>query len=405
MGKLTARMVASLSEKGRYHDGDNLVLQVGPNGNKSWLFAYMLNGRSRAMGLGSAKLLTLQEARDKAFALRRRLKLEGIDPIDERKAARARPIVPTFAVFADEWITAQEPGWRNDKHKAQWRSSLATYAYPVIGDLPVDVITTDHVMKIVEPIWATKSETADRVRTRIAQILDAAKARQFRSGDNPAQWRGALKHLLPAQSKVKRVKHHGSLPFTEIPTLMGELRERNSISAKALQFVILTSARTAEVTEATWDEFDLEAATWLIPEGRTKQGREHRVPLSDRAVEILRSLPREADNPHAFVGSRYKHGLSNMAMLELLRGMRGRGVTVHGTARSGFRTWATEAGHPRELAEAALGHVIGDATERSYARGDLFQRRRVLMDAWTDFLSRTTGGSVVPMPRKRGEKS
>ena len=200
MGKLTARMVASLSEKGRYHDGDNLVLQVGPTGNKSWLFCFMLNGRSRQMGLGSAELLSLQEARDKAFILRRRLKLDGVDPIEERKTGRARPVVPSFRVFADEWITAQEPGWRNDKHKAQWRSSLRAYALPVIGDLPVDVIATDHVMKIVEPIWATKPETADRVRARIAKILDAAKARKFRTGDNPAQWRGALKHLLPAQA-------------------------------------------------------------------------------------------------------------------------------------------------------------------------------------------------------------
>ena len=400
MGKLTARMVASLSEKGRYHDGDNLVLQVGPTGNKSWLFCFMLNGRSRQMGLGSAKLLSLQEARDAAFALRRRLKLDGVDPIEERKAGRARPIVPTFRVFADEWITAHEPGWRNAKHAAQWRSTLSRYADPVIGDLPVDAITTDHVMKIVEPIWATKSETAARVRTRIAQILDAAKARKFRTGDNPAQWRGALKHLLPAQAKVRRVRHHGSLPFAEIPALVADLRARNSVSAKALEFCVLTAARTAEVTEATWTEFDLDAAVWAIPEGRTKQGREHRVPLSDRALEILRSLPRETDNPHVFVGSRYKHGLSNMAMLELLRGMRGRGVTVHGTARSGFRTWATEAGHPRELAEAALGHVIGDATEQAYARGDLLQRRRVLMEAWAEFLLRPAGGTVVPMRRR-----
>ena len=400
MKKLTARLVASLSKKGRYADGDNLVLQVGPNGNKSWLFAYMLNGRSRAMGLGSAKLLSLQEARDKAFTLRRRLKLEGIDPIEERKAARARPIVPTFAVFADEWITAQEPGWRNDKHKAQWRSSLATYAYPVIGDLPVDVISTDHVMKIVQPIWAKKSETADRVRTRIAQILDAAKARKLRTGDNPAQWRGGLKHLLPAQAKVKRVKHHGSLPVAEIPALMVELRERNSVSAKALEFCILTASRTAEVTGATWAEFDLSEAVWTIPEGRTKQGREQRVPLSNRAVEILRSLPREADNPHVFVGSRYRKGLSDMAMLELLRGMRGRGVTVHGTARSGFRTWADDVGHPRELAEVALGHKVGDETEQAYARSDMFERRRLMMKDWANYLSRPTGGSVVPMKRK-----
>ncbi len=411
MGKLSARTVAALTRKGRYSDGDNLVLQVGPNGSsKSWLFCYMRGvnpetgkRKSYQMGLGPASLVSLAEARDKAFEYRRLL-LDGIDPIQHRNATRARKDVPIFKTFTEEWIAAQEPGWRSARSAAQWRSSLQTYAYPVIGDLRVDAITTDHLMTILEPIWATKSETADRVRTRIATILDAAKARQFRDGDNPAEWRGRLKHLLPSQKRVRLPRHHGAVPYAEIPALAADLRNRESVSAKALEFCILTAARTAEVTDATWAEIDYQTRTWTIPANRTKQGREHRVPLSDRAVEILRSLPRETENEHVFIGSRYKKGLSNMAMLEALRQLRGHGMTVHGTARSGFRTWATEAGYPRELAEAALAHVVGDATEQAYARGDLFQRRQVMMDAWADFLSRPTGGSVVPM-RRKGKRS
>lgn len=404
MGKLTARMVASLKEKGRYHDGDNLVLQVGPNGKKSWLFAYMMDGRSRSMGLGSASLVSLAEAREKAFELRRMVKLDRVDPLEARRAALAARPVPTFREFAEQWIARHEPTWKNAKHRQQWRNTLATYADPVIGDLAVNVITGDHITEILEPIWLEKPETANRVRNRIAMILDAAKAAKFRTGDNPAEWRGNLKHILPQQTKVRRTKHHGSVPYEKIPALMADLERRDSVSARALEFTILCASRTAETTLATWEEIDLEKRLWTVPENRTKQGREHVVPLTDRALEILKSLPREADNPHVFVGSRWKRGLSDMAMLELLRGMRERGVTVHGTARSGFRTWAAETGHPPDLAEAALGHVVGDKTVRAYNRGDLLERRRVLMDAWALFLSRPVG-EVVPIQRRKGRAS
>jgi integrase len=401
MGKLSVRAVAALASKGRYSDGDNLVLQVGPTGNKSWLFTYMRHGRSHQMGLGPVSLISLAEARDKAFTYRRLL-LDGIDPLEHRRAALARPDVPTFAAFAEEWIATQEAGWRNEKHKAQWRSSLKRYAEPTIGALRVDTISTDDVMRVLKPIWSVKPETANRVRTRLAQILDAAKARGVRSGDNPADWKGRLKHLLPPQSKVKRVKHHGALAYTDVPALMAELRERDSISARALEFTVLCAARTAEVINATWPEIDLKEKVWTVPAGRTKQGREHRVPLSARAVEILNSLPRNPENEYVFPSDiRFRRPLSDMAMLEMIRGLRGHGVTVHGTARSGFRTWASETAQPRELAEAALGHVVGDETERAYARSDLLKRRRVLMEAWATFCAAPLKeGRVVAMRRK-----
>jgi integrase len=401
MGKLSVRTVTSLTMKGRYSDGDNLILQIGPSGNKSWLFAYMRHGRNHQMGLGPVSLVTLAEAREEAFKYRRLL-LNGVDPLEHRRAERARPDVPTFAMFAQEWIATNEAGWRNDKHKAQWKSSLKRYAEPLIGSLRVDAVTTDDVMRVLKPIWSVKAETASRVQQRIAAILDAAKARGLRSGDNPAEWKGRLKHLLPAQSKVKRVKHHGSVAYTAIPKLMAELRDRDGVSAKALEFCILTASRASEVINAAWDEIDWSEKTWTLAADRTKQGRAHRVPLSNRAVEILKSVPRVPDNPIIFAPNiLYPRGLSDMAMLELLRGLRGRGNTVHGTARSGFRTWASETGHPRELAEAALGHVVGDQTERAYARGDMFERRRALMEAWAAFCdSPPKEGRVVPMRRK-----
>jgi integrase len=401
MGKLTVRTVAALTAKGRYADGDNLLLQVGPNGSKSWLFAFMLNGRSRQMGLGPVSLISLAEAREKSFTYRRML-LDGVDPLEQRRAERAKVATPTFRAFAEEWIATQEAGWRNDKHKAQWKSSLKRYAEPVIGDLPVNIISTDDVMRVLKPIWSEKAETANRVRTRIAQILDAAKARGLRTGDNPAEWKGRLKHLLPAQSKVKRVKHHGALAFADIPALMTELRQRDGMSARALEFTVLCAARTAEVINATWPEIDLKEKVWTVPAGRTKQGREHRVPLSARAVEILQSLPRNPDNEYVFPSDiRFRRPLSDMAMLEMIRGLRGHGVTVHGTARSGFRTWASETAQPREVAEAALGHVVGDETERAYARSDLLTRRRVVMEAWAAFCAAPPReGRVVAMRRK-----
>jgi integrase len=403
MGKLTARTIAALTVKGRYSDGDNLVLQVGPTGNKSWLFTYMRHGRSHQMGLGPVSLISLAEARDKAFTYRRLL-LDGIDPLEHRRAALARPDVPTFSAFAMDWIATNEVNWRNEKHKAQWRSSLKHYAEPTIGLLRVDDITTQHVLSVLKPIWTEKRETANRVRNRIAMLLAAAKAAGHRSGDNPAEWRDHLKHLLPKRKKDGKEKrrHHPSLNYVEIPALMAELRTRQSTSARALEFCILTAARTAEVIKATWPEIDLKEKLWTIPQSRTKQGREHRVPLSARAVEILKSAPRNPDNVYDFPSDiRFRRPLSNMAMLEMIRGLRGHGVTVHGTARSGFRTWATEASQSREAAEHALGHKVADDTETSYDHSDMLERRRPMMEAWATFCAAPPKeGRVVAMRRK-----
>ena len=386
MGKLTAKGIATLKKPGRYHDGANLYLSIGPTGSKSWSLLFMLNGRSRQMGLGPLSLISLAEARELAFDYRRLL-LRGVDPIEHRRANRGAPTSASFREFADEWISAQEPGWRNPKSSAQWRSSLKSYAYPTIGDLPVEAITTDHLITILTPIWASKSETANRVRNRIGQILDAAKARGLRTGDNPADWRGNLKHLLPAQAKVKSVRHHEALPYAQLPAFMVELRHRDGVSARALEFTILTAARTGEVIGARWSEIDLKGKVWVVPAARMKAGREHRVPLSKRALEILKVLPREEGNAHVFIGAHAGKGLSNMSMLELLRGMQ-HGLTVHGF-RSSFRDWASEATtHPRDVVEMALAHAVGDKVEAAYRRGDLFEKRAALMADWEVFCLR-----------------
>jgi integrase len=412
MGKLTARTVAAITAKGRYSDGDNLVLQVGANGSKSWLFCFMFGmnparpGKRKTfqMGLGPVDLVPLAKAREQAFKYRQML-LEDINPLEHRRTQRLKREMPTFKTFAEEWIAANQARWKNDKHKTQWKSSLRLYAEPVIGDMRVDAITTDDVMRVLEPIWSAKPETASRVQQRLAKIFDAAKARRLRA-DNPATWKGVIAPLLPAPGEVKKnvkpEKHHGALSYTAIPKLMAELRERDSVSARALEFCILTAARTNEVINATWAEIDLEEKTWTVPAAKMKQGREHRVPLPDRAVALLKALPRNPDNEYVFPSDiRFRRPLSDMAMLEMIRGLRGRGVTVHGTARSGFRTWAGETGQPLDAAEAALGHVVGDKTERAYARGDLLSRRRVLMEAWSAFCAAPPkDGHVVPMRRK-----
>ncbi len=402
--RLTATAVAKKGKPGRYADGGGLYLQVSQWGTKSWLFRYMLNGKARQMGFGAIHTLTLAEAREKARQARALL-LEGIDPIDARRgqraaAAAATAILVPFRDAAAQYIAAQRAGWKNAKHGEQWTSTLERYAAPVIGDLPVSAVETAHVLKILEPIWENKTETASRVRGRVEAVLDWATARGFRQGDNPARWRGHLDKLLPAKGKVRKVKHHDAMPFGDLPAFMATLRDETSVSAKALEFTILTAARTGETIGARWSEFDLSAKVWTCPGDRTKSGRDHRVPLSDRVLEILAGLPREGDI--VFPGARAGHGLSNMAMLELLRGKTDNGFTVHGF-RSSFRDWVGEATNFQpEVAEAALAHVVGDQTEAAYRRGDALAKRRRMMDAWAEFLSRPAGGGdVVPMRRAR----
>jgi integrase len=380
LGILSARTVASINEPGRHADGGNLFLVVDKAGAKRWTFLTRAGGRQREFGLGNIRSVPLAEARQKAAEMRR-LIAAGEDPAGLR---RRRTVIPTFGSFAEEWLATNEGAWRNEKHRAQWRATLKTYAQP-LWDVPIDKIDTHHVLEGLAPIWQVKTETASRVRGRIERILDAARAKGLRSGDNPAQWRGHLKNLLPARQKLTR-GHHAAMPFSKLPAFMALLRTSESVSALALEFLILTASRTNEALGARWDEFDLAAGIWTIPATRMKAGRPHRVPLSDRALTIVRSLDAIRSGPYLFPGLRAERPLSQMSLTMLLRRLKCN-FTVHGF-RSSFRDWCGECTtFPREVAEQALAHVVGDATERAYRRGDALEKRRELMMAWIHFCS------------------
>jgi integrase len=404
LGRLSAVRVAALEEPGRYPDGNGLYLQVSKWNTKSWMLRYQLAGRSREMGLGPLTDVSLKQARDKARAARLLL-IDGMDPIEARagkKAALRAEVAKriTFKQASEKYIEAHRAGWRNAKHGDQWEATLITYAYPVIGNLNVAHIETSHVIKILEPIWATKTDTASRVRGRMEAILDWARVRHYREGDNPARWRGHLQSLLPAKGKVKKVRHQAAMAFAEVPAFMEDLRGRDSLSMRALELTILTAARTSEVLLARWEEFDLGTGVWTIPGERTKSGREHRVPLSRRALEIVQAIPKIRGTSFVFPGQKAGAALSNMAMLQALRGMKGDGLTVHGF-RSSFRDWAGEVStFPRELAEAALGHIVGDKAEQAYRRGDALEKRRRMMEAWAQYCAKPKTDATVTQLRK-----
>ena len=399
-GKLTALKTDKVKASGYYGDGGGLFLQVSRYGTKSWVFRLKANGRLREMGLGSLDTYSLAEARERARNCRK-LRDEGKDPIEERNAARLAVKLEatkaiTFEQCAERHIAAHRAGWRNGKHRDQWSSTLETYVNPIIGALPVQAIDTTLVMKAVEPIWNEKPETASRVRGRIEAILDWATARGFRAGENPARWRGHLDKLLPKKTKVRRIEHHAALPYREIAAFVAELRSQEGIAARALEFAILTAARTGEVIGALWGELDLADRLWTIPAERMKADKEHRVPLSDAAIAILEDLQRVRQGDYVFPGGRAGRPISNMAMTMTLRRM-GRGeLTVHGF-RSSFRDWAAErTGFPAEVAEMALAHAVSDKVEAAYRRGDLFQKRRQLMDAWARYCATPApAGKVV----------
>jgi integrase len=401
----TVKEVAAVRKPGQHRVSRQLYLQLTEEGARSWLFRYWRNGKDRWHGLGSCDLVTLAEARDKVIACRKML-LDGVDPIERNRAERMQALLATastmtFRECGAAYIAAHEATWRNPKHRQQWPNTLETYVYPVIGDLPVQAVDVAHVMKILEPIWQSKPETAGRVRGRIETVLDWAKARNYRPKDseNPARWRGHLDQLLPKKTKVRRVRHQPAMPYRDVPGFMAGLRERDSISARGLEFTILAAVRTSEAIGATWDEIDIDAKTWTIPAERIKAERLHRVPLSARLLEILESIPREPGNPYLFIGARKGKGLSDMAMLELLRGMDGNGFTVHGF-RSSFRDWCAEmTNYPREIAEAALAHVLKNDSEAAYQRGDLLEKRRRLMRDWARYcaLPPRAEGEVVPL--------
>jgi integrase len=391
IGKLTALKVEKANRPGMYGDGGGLYLRVTDDGAKNWVFRFMLNGRSRWMGMGPLHTVNLAEARKRAGEHRLR-RHDGIDPIEARRAERLQARLDaakaiTFKECGDGYIKSHRAGWRNAKHADQWEATLATYAEPIIGSLSVQTIDTTLVLKVLEPIWTEKPETAGRVRGRIEVILDWAKVRGYRSGENPARWRGHLDKLLPARGKVRRVEHHAALPYAEVPAFLLELREQEGIAARALEFTILTAARTGESIGARWTEFDLLDKTWTVPAGRMKAGREHRVPLSARALAILEEMQahRHGEDGFVFPGGKLGKPLSNMAFLMLLRRMDLGDLTAHGF-RSSFRDWVAErTNFPSEVAEMALAHTVSDKTVAAYNRSDLFDRRRRLMHQWATY--------------------
>jgi integrase len=401
-GRLTALKVEKTKAPGMYADGGGLYLRVTPEGSKNWVLRYMLDRKPHWMGLGPVALYGLQEARAKALDARRK-RHEGIDPIEARRAERARQRLDaakaiTFGEVAALYIASHRAGWRNEKHAAQWETTLKTHAAPITS-LPVQAVDTALVVKVLEPLWTTRPETASRLRGRIESVLDFAKVRDFRDGENPARWRGHLAKLLPARSKVREIKHHAALPYAELSAFLVALREQEGNAARALEFLILTAARTGEVIGARWSEIDLLDKTWTVPAAHMKARREHRVPLSARALAILDEMQvaRHGDDARiAFVFPGRKPGmpLSNMAFLMLLRRLGLGSLTAHGF-RATFKTWASErTSFQNEIVEAALAHVIGNKVEQAYRRGDLFEKRRRLMQQWATFCATAPTGDA-----------
>lgn len=398
-GKLSARAVATLSKPGRHGDGAGLYLSISKDGDtvrRRWVYLFTRAGKLREMGLGPSPDVTLAAARidrDKWAAVVR----AGCDPIGLRKAEKAASRgVPTFGQLADEVIEAKKTEWKNEKHRAQWSMTLTNYAAPIRAR-PVNEIDTDDVLAVLRPLWTSRPETAARLRGRIEHVLDAARAKGLRQGPNPALWRGHLDKLLPKQSKLER-GHHAAMPYVRVPAFMASVRKREAIAALAIEFTILTAARTGEVIGATWDEIDLDDAVWTIPAQRMKAKRIHRVPLSSRAIAILRKVSKIRTGDYVFPGRKAGRQLSNMSMEMILRRMKVSDATMHGF-RSSFRDWVgNETTFAREVAEAALAHAVGDAVEQAYRRGDALEKRRQMMDAWAKYCASVAGNPKVERP-------
>jgi integrase len=401
-GKLTEKRIDKLKSPGRYHDGHGLYLQVLSETNRSWLLRYERNGRERWMGLGPLRLFPLAMAREKADEAQRRL-WEGIDPLDHRRRVMAQLAseqdrTKTFQECAEAFLAKHSDGWKNAKHRQQWTNSLKSYAYPVLGRLSVADIATPHVVRMLEPIWLEKQVTARRVLGRVERVLNYAKAAGYRGGDNPAKWSGHLRDLMPANGKA--TEHFTALPYTELAAFMADLRERQGSAARALEFTVLTAARTGEVIGARWDEINLREKVWTIPADRMKAAKEHRVPLSEPALAILKSLPREDGNDYLFIGTTAGAGLSAMSMTAVLKRMK-REVTTHGF-RSTFMDWAHDrTAFPKVVIDMALAHAVGDKVEAAYRRGELLEKRRRLMAEWARYcatpLSTLSGEKVVSL--------
>jgi integrase len=401
---LTTKRVELLKKRpGRHSDGAGLYLQVFSPNSASWFLRYQRHGRERWLGLGSAAVFTLAQARGRALRARMLL-ADGIDPLDQKraalhqeklKAAKAR----TFADVAQEYFNAHESSWTNAAHRRQFTATMRDYVNPVIGSLPVAAVDEPMVLGVLRPIRRDKTTTAKRIRNRIASVIDYASAAGYRSGSNPARWEGHLEHLLPQPEKIAAVKHHAALPYSEVGGFMARLRATSGVAARALEFLILTAARRGEVIGARWNEIDWEGKVWTVPAERMKTGQQHRVPLAPDAMKLLADLPREADNPHIFVGSRTGSAIGVNAMYHACLTL-DKSVTVHGF-RSTFRDWAAErTNYANHVVEMALAHSIGSAVEASYRRGDLLDQRRQLMLAWAKYCdtpSHTKAGDVVPI--------
>jgi integrase len=398
IGKLSAIAAEKRTKPGRHSDGGGLYLNVSTTGSKSWLFMWVKDGKRREMGLGPFPAISLKSARDKASKCRNQV-AEGLDPIVERD----RQVGKTFGDCADEYISAMERNWRNAKHRQQWRMTLDVYCSG-IRRRPVAEVDTGDVLAVLTPLWSDKNETASRLRGRIENVLDFARSKGWRTGENPARWRGHLKNILPARTKLSR-GHHAAMPYQDVPVFVARLRERDAIAARALEFLVLTIARSGEVLGATWNEIDLTNALWTVPAHRMKAAEEHVVPLSKDALSLLERLSEVKVSEFVFPGQKTDRPLSPMSLAMVLRRMQIKDATPHGF-RSAARDWiGDQTSFPREIAEAALAHKVGNAVEQAYRRGKAIEKRRALMEAWAQYCSNMAGGEVVPIAGARQAQS
>jgi integrase len=389
LNRLTALMVSRKKRPGLYADGGGLYLRVADGGSKQWIYRYVTNGRCRDMGIGPERVLTLAEARERA-RLQSKLRLDGIDPIAYKHEQRAAAIAAaakamSFRQCAELFIADHEKKWTNAKHRRDWKTTLVKYAYPALGDMPVASIDTPLVLKAIKPLWERAPETASRVRGRIENVLGWATVHHYRTGDNPARWRGHLEHALPARSEVAEIEHHAALPYKQAAAFVGKLRQDTSVMGRCLEFITLTASRLTQTTHATWSEIDLETRVWTVAGSRMKSGKEHRVPLSAVAVAILKEMAAIKHSDYVFPGYKQGRPLGHNGLWTLARRVADADITVHGL-RSTFRDWAADCtSYPNHVVEMALAHPVGDKVEAAYRRGDLFEKRRRLMGEWARY--------------------
>jgi len=407
LNRLSAFKVEKAKRPGMYADGGGLYLRVAEGGSKQWIFRYVANGRLRDMGIGPCHTLDLAKAREKARQARE-LRLDGIDPIAHKRAERAAAVAEaakamTFKQCAEGYIKDNEAEWTNPKHCREWATTLSRYVYPVFGELPVASIDTPLVLKALKPLWERTPETASRVRGRIENVLGWATVHHYRTGDNPARWKGLLEHALPARAKVAKVKHHAALPYAQAGAFMAKVRQDTRVAARCLEFIALTVARVSEANVAAWNEIDFANRIWTVPAERMKADKEHRVPLSAAAIVVLEELKAIRCSDYIFPGKRNAHAVGANSVLRFAKEAAGIDITTHGL-RSTFRDWAAERTNlPREVAEMALAHAIPSAVEAAYRRGDLFEKRRRLMDAWAEFCAKPDSKGVATPMKKNAQ--